>query len=99
MVLIAVFTIVVAALPPSNAASLGASSPDSSPSIFYAFAHGAVTSPSNCPLTAQAADECTLAQALALVPAGGEVLLANGGGKEMYFGNFSIATPGTSIAA
>lgn len=99
MVLIAVFTIVVAALPPSNAASLGASSPDSSPSIFYAFAHGAATSPSNCPLTPQAADECTLAQALALVPAGGEVLLANGGGKEMYFGNFSIATPGTSIAA
>ncbi len=86
-------------LSPATAAPMAKSSPAAPAGAFYAFAHGGATSPSNCPLTAQTARECTLTQALALVPAAGSVLLANGGGKDLYFGNFSVATPGTSAAA
>jgi outer membrane protein assembly factor BamB len=62
----------------------------------YAYPDGAATSPSACPQTATAADECTLTQALGLIPAGGSVLLANNG---PYYGNFSVSTTGTSAAA
>ena len=86
-------------LSPATAEALAKSPQVASVDTFYAFAHGAATSPSSCPHSTQPAHECTLAQALALVPAGGSVLLANGGSKSLYFGNFSIATADTSAAA
>jgi outer membrane protein assembly factor BamB len=66
---------------------------------FYAYAGGTARSPSSCPQTSTTADECTLARALALVPAGGSVLLATSGSTGTYYGNFAVPTAGTSPAA
>jgi hypothetical protein len=53
---------------------------------FYAYAGGAATSPSSCPQADVAGAECTLAQALAIAPAGANVLLATGGSDGTYYG-------------
>ncbi|MGO9560550.1 MAG: PQQ-binding-like beta-propeller repeat protein [Acidimicrobiales bacterium] len=70
-----------------------------SASDLYAYAGGAAKSPSSCPRTTNAASECTLAEALSHVAAGGSVLLATGGKTAAYEGNFTIGTSGTSATA
>jgi predicted outer membrane repeat protein len=68
-------------------------------SDFYAYVGGAAVTPTACPQTPTVAQQCTLAQALALVPAGGTVLLATPGAAGSYFGDYTVATTGTSAAA
>ncbi|HEV8065259.1 MAG TPA: PQQ-binding-like beta-propeller repeat protein [Acidimicrobiales bacterium] len=60
---------------------------------YFAYPRGAAAAPSACPATVAAASECTLTQALALVPAGGKVLLAS---DSRFYGNFSVSTARTS---
>jgi polyvinyl alcohol dehydrogenase (cytochrome) len=96
MPLIALGALVIAALTPASAAALTATARPSADHVFYAYAHGTAKSPSNCPLSVTQGHECSLTQALALVRAGGSVLLASGGSSAIYFGNFSITTSGTS---
>jgi outer membrane protein assembly factor BamB len=67
--------------------------------IAYAYVGGRAHSPSSCPRTASAAHQCTLTEALARVRAGGAVLLASGGAKSTYYGNFTIGTSHTSARA
>ena len=71
-----------------------AQSPD-----FYAYAGGKATSPASCPQASAASSECTLAQALKLVAAGGSVLLATAGAAGSYYGNYTVATGGTSATS
>jgi outer membrane protein assembly factor BamB len=66
---------------------------------FYAYALGAAKAPQSCPQTTVAAQKCTLAEALALVPAGGDVLLATKPASATYYGNFTLATSKTSATA
>lgn len=70
-----------------------------SASPLYAYANGTASSPKSCPLTATAARECTLAEALSRVAAGGTILLATGGSTARYEGNFVVATAQTSAKA
>jgi outer membrane protein assembly factor BamB len=65
----------------------------------YAYPAGAARSPVSCPRSSQRAHRCTLTQALALVRAGGTVLLAAGGSKDPYDGNFTVAAAGTTARA
>ncbi len=65
----------------------------------YAYANGTAKSPSSCPRTSHSDRECTLTEALGLVGAGGNVLLATSGKSAKYVGNFVIATSGTSASA
>ncbi len=62
----------------------------------YAYPNGAAASPSSCPRTTAAGQECTLTAALGLVRAGGTVLLATSGKAGTYYGNFTIAAAHTS---
>jgi outer membrane protein assembly factor BamB len=65
----------------------------------YAYAQGSVKSPSKCPRTTQPRNRCTLADALAVVRAGGTVLLATGGKSARYYGNFVLRKARTSAKA
>src|SRR5271165_3572945 len=60
-------------------------------SDFFAYAGGKAVSPMSCPQTSAVSAECTLAQALALVPAGGSVLLATPGSAGYFYGNYMVA--------
>ena len=66
---------------------------------YFAYAGGAATAPTACPATTVVSSECSLAEALALVPTGGTVLLATPGSSAAYFGNFALQTAGTSPSA
>jgi outer membrane protein assembly factor BamB len=66
---------------------------------YYAYAGGQATSPAACPKTTTVTGECTLTQALALVPAGSSVLLETSGNAGTYFGDFTVATSGTAAAS
>ena len=86
---------------PGAAASpaLGSVAVAASAKALYAYPGGTAKSPSICPRTTRAARHCTLSQALALVRAGGTVLLAAGGSRSAYYGNFTINTSHTSARA
>ncbi len=86
------------ALAVATITSIGAA-PRASSTDAYAYAGGAAKSPSACPRTAKAARECTLAEALNRVGAGGSVLLATSGRAAKYVGNFTISTAHTSATA
>jgi hypothetical protein len=66
---------------------------------FYAYANGRAAMPSNCPETGVASKQCTLAEALSLVPAGGTVALATPGSAAHYVGNWAVSTPRTSSSS
>jgi hypothetical protein len=65
----------------------------------YAYAAGGATSPTSCPQTTTASQQCTLAGALTLAKAGDTVALATPGKAGHYVGNWTVATSGTSSSA
>lgn len=68
----------------------------------YAYPAGGATSPTSCPLTPTASEQCTLTQAVDLAGAGDIVALAVSGttnSNTFYRGNFPVDTPGTTFAA
>jgi len=84
----------------AGAASVAVALPASASVVsLYAYAAGAAVSPSGCPQSTVAADECTLAQALALAPAGAKVLLATSGSGGFYYGNFTFSSSVTVAPA
>jgi len=66
---------------------------------WYAYAKGAATSPTSCPQSTTASQQCTLAQALSLAKAGDTVALATPGGTAHYVGNWTVNPAGTSSSA
>jgi hypothetical protein len=64
----------------------------------FAYAQGGAQSPAMCPRTAAVPKQCTLGQALALVQAGGSVLLATPATTAPYVGDHVVTTPGTDPA-
>jgi hypothetical protein len=84
-----------------TALGLGAAAPAASAggALFYAYANGRAVLPSNCPGTNVASKQCTLAEALSLVAAGGNVALASPGSTAHYVGNWVVSTPRTSSSS
>jgi Bacterial Ig domain len=71
---------------------------------WYAYADGGATgSPSTCPQTSSASQQCTLAEALTAAAAGDIIYLATPGGtgtgEADYVGNWTVSTSGTSASA
>jgi outer membrane protein assembly factor BamB len=85
------------AVPGLEQASASVLAPATAPGA-YAYADGAATSPTSCPQTTVASEQCTLTQALLNVTAGGDVLLATSGKSGPYYGNFAVRTAGTTAA-
>jgi hypothetical protein len=78
----------------------GASPASATPATaLYAYAGGTASSPASCPLTTVVTAQCSLSEALGLVSAGGEVLLATAGANGPYYGNFVVSTPSTSASS
>jgi hypothetical protein len=75
-----------------------ASPPAAAGTALYAYAKGGASSPTTCPPTTTASDQCTLAEALSLATAGSTVTLATSGTAGHYVGNWAVATKGTSAA-
>jgi predicted outer membrane repeat protein len=67
--------------------------------VLYAYAHGGAASPTTCPSTSDASQQCTLAQALVRAAAGNVIALATPGGRGHYVGNWVISTAGTTSSA
>jgi hypothetical protein len=80
---------VVAAAPAASASA----------TTFYAYANGRAVLPSSCPETSVASKQCTLAEALSVVGAGGSVALATPGSAAPYVGNWVVSTSRTSSSS
>ncbi len=63
---------------------------------WYAYAKGGATSPTTCPQSTTASQQCTLAQALSFAGAGDTVALATPGKTGHYVGNWTVNPAGTS---
>ncbi len=63
---------------------------------WYAYAKGSTTSPTTCPQSTTASQQCTLAQALSLAKDGDTVALATPGKAGHYVGNWGVNPAGTS---
>ena len=70
-----------------------------SATTWYAYVHGEARSPTSCPETANASEECTLGEALSKATAGSSVDLASSGQSGVYVGNWTVSTPGTTSSA
>jgi hypothetical protein len=78
----------------------GAAVPASaSVTTWYAYAHGGAKSPTSCPETGNASEQCTLSEALSKATAGSSVDLASSGQAGVYVGNWTVSTPGTTSSA
>ena len=75
---------------------LMSASPAAAATTLYAYATSTTTGLGSCPQTSTASQQCTLAEALSLVAAGGTVALASPGATSHYFGNWPLSTSGTS---
>ncbi len=94
LALLSVMVLSPVAAPPASAAG----------TAWYAYAAGDATgTPSACPQTTTALQQCTLAEALAGAAAGDTIYLAtpggSGTGEADYVGNWSVSTSGTSASA
>src|SRR5579863_7203365 len=76
-----------------------ASQASASATTWYAYAHGEARSPTGCPQTGNATEECTLGEALSKATAGSSVDLASSAQGGVYVGNWTVSTPGTTSSA
>jgi hypothetical protein len=78
----------------------GPASPASaSAATWYAYANGEARSPTSCPETSNASEQCTLSEALSKASAGSSIDLASSGRAGVYVGNWTVSTPGTTSSA